>query len=99
MVAIEQNILGENDRYAAANRAAFAARRQFVLNLVSSPGSGKTTLLTSTLQALNGELPLADGHEERLPAYQLYHLLNHLNLFGGGYYMQSEQILLRYAQR
>ncbi len=59
MVAIEQNILGENDRYAAANRAAFAARRQFVLNLVSSPGSGKTTLLTRTLEALNGELPLA----------------------------------------
>ena len=59
MVAIEQNILGENDRYAAANRAAFAARRQFVLNLVSSPGSGKTTLLTRTLEALDGELPLA----------------------------------------
>ncbi len=59
MVRIEQDILGENDRYAAANRAAFAARRQFVLNLVSSPGSGKTTLLTRTLEALNGEVPLA----------------------------------------
>ncbi len=59
MVTIEQNILGENDRYAAANRAAFAARRQFVLNLVSSPGSGKTTLLTRTLEALGGSLPVA----------------------------------------
>ena len=59
MVAIEQDILGENDRYAAANRAAFAARGQFVLNLVSSPGSGKTTLLTRTLEVLNGEMPLA----------------------------------------
>jgi hydrogenase nickel incorporation protein HypB len=59
MVAIEQDILGENDRYAVANRAAFAARGQFVLNLVSSPGSGKTTLLTRTLEVLNGEMPLA----------------------------------------
>jgi hydrogenase nickel incorporation protein HypB len=59
MVTIEQDILGENDRYAAANRAAFAARRQFVLNLVSSPGAGKTTLLIRTLEALLGELPLA----------------------------------------
>ncbi|NCF10008.1 MAG: hydrogenase nickel incorporation protein HypB [Gammaproteobacteria bacterium] len=59
MVAIEQDILSENDRYAVANRAAFAARGQFVLNLVSSPGSGKTTLLTRTLEVLNGEMPLA----------------------------------------
>ena len=42
--------------------------------------------------------PLADGHAERLPMYQLYHLLNHLNLFGGGYYAQSERILRRYAR-
>ncbi len=59
MVAIEQDILSENDRYAVANRAAFAARGQVVLNLVSSPGSGKTTLLTRTLEVLNGEMPLA----------------------------------------
>src|SRR5439155_25515173 len=26
--------------------------------------------------------PLAPGHEERKPLYNLYHLLNHLNLFG-----------------
>ncbi len=41
--------------------------------------------------------PLAPGHEERLPLYQLYHLLNHLNLFGGGYFDQSKRILQRYA--
>jgi fructosamine-3-kinase len=28
---------------------------------------------------------LDPGHEERRPLYQLYHLLNHLNLFGAGY--------------
>ena len=43
-------------------------------------------------------LPLAPGHEERLPIYQLYHVLNHFNLFGGGYYQQSRRILEHYAE-
>jgi fructosamine-3-kinase len=29
--------------------------------------------------------PLADGHGERIPLYQLYPLLVHVNLFGGAY--------------
>lgn len=29
--------------------------------------------------------PLPPGSEERIAIHQLYHLLNHLNLFGGGY--------------
>ena len=29
----------------------------------------------------------------RLPAYQLYHVLNHLNLFGGGYLGQANSLL------
>jgi fructosamine-3-kinase len=29
--------------------------------------------------------PLDDGYDTRRDLYQLYHLLNHLNLFGGGY--------------
>jgi protein-ribulosamine 3-kinase len=29
--------------------------------------------------------PLAPGWREREPLYQLYHLLNHLNLFGESY--------------
>ncbi len=58
MVQIEQDILGKNDRYAAANRKRFAERGMFVLNLVSSPGSGKTTLLTKTIEQLKDELPV-----------------------------------------
>lgn len=42
---------------------------------------------------------LQSGHAERLPLYQLYHLLNHLNLFGSAYYSQCRQILLRFARR
>ena len=37
--------------------------------------------------------PLAPGHRQRLPVYQLYHLLNHLNLFGKAYFAQCRQIL------
>ena len=48
-------------------------------------------------EAYHEEFPLADGHGERLPMYQLYHLLNHLNLFGSGYYAQSERILRSYV--
>jgi fructosamine-3-kinase len=35
--------------------------------------------------AYNEAFPLADGHEERVPLYQLYPLLAHVCLFGGAY--------------
>jgi hydrogenase nickel incorporation protein HypB len=57
LVRIEEDILGKNNRYAAANRRWFAEHAILVLNLVSSPGSGKTTLLTRTLGDLKGDLP------------------------------------------
>jgi fructosamine-3-kinase len=37
--------------------------------------------------------PLADGHEERVLLHQLYPLLVHLNLFGGGYLGSVERVL------
>lgn len=36
---------------------------------------------------------LSDGWEERNKIYQLYHILNHLNLFGKGYWPQIIEIL------
>ena len=39
--------------------------------------------------AYKASWPMADGHEERLKLYQLYHVLNHLNLFGRGYLGQA----------
>jgi fructosamine-3-kinase len=44
------------------------------------------------------EWPLPAGHQRRLELYNLYHLLNHANLFGGAYWQQSAasiQSLLR----
>ena len=37
--------------------------------------------------------PLAAGHRERVPLYNLYHLLNHANLFGGSYGQQARQLI------
>lgn len=41
--------------------------------------------------------PLDAGWRERLPIYNLYHLLNHLNLFGAGYHGQVMAVLRRYV--
>lgn len=35
--------------------------------------------------AYQAHRPLEPGFHQRVPIYNLYHLLNHLNLFGGGY--------------
>jgi len=59
MVQIEEDILGKNNQYAAANRRLFGEQGILALNLVSSPGSGKTTLLARTIDDLKGRLKLA----------------------------------------
>ncbi len=43
--------------------------------------------------AYNEVLPLEAGYEKRKHLYNLYHLLNHLNLFGGGYLGQVKSTL------
>ena len=40
--------------------------------------------------------PRAPGHEERVPLYQLYPLLAHVCLFGGGYAGAVDAALRRY---
>ena len=42
----------------------------------------------------SGIWPLSPGHERRVPLYNLYHLLNHANLFGGGYGAQARSGVL-----
>ncbi len=38
-------------------------------------------------------LPLASGYVQRRTLYNLYHVINHLNLFGGGYRTQAEHMI------
>ena len=56
-IKLEADVLGENKRIAAANRAHFAAHGVTAYNLVSSPGSGKTTLLCATIDYLKRHAP------------------------------------------
>ena len=44
------------------------------------------------------EFPLPDGYDYRENIYKLYHVMNHLNLFGGGYYHQTISLLNFYRK-
>ena len=48
-------------------------------------------------QAYEAASPIAANYSERFDIYNLYHLLNHLNLFGRGYHAQVLGIITRYA--
>lgn len=44
-------------------------------------------------QAYRAEYPLDQGYETRKTLYNLYHVLNHLNLFGGSYLAQAQRMI------
>lgn len=50
---------------------------------------------SAVFEAYDEAHPLADGHEDRVPLYQLYPLMVHVNLFGGGYVGSVERALAR----
>ncbi|PZO37311.1 MAG: hypothetical protein DCF19_19220 [Pseudanabaena frigida] len=44
-------------------------------------------------RAYNAAYPLDAGYKERKTLYNLYHILNHFNLFGGGYGSQASRMI------
>ena len=50
----------------------------------------------SFYNSYNEEYPLEEGWEYRENIYMLYHVLNHLNIFGRGYYSQALQLMKFY---
>ena len=42
------------------------------------------------------EYPLPAGWEHRSDIYKLYHIMNHLNIFGTGYYSQVIRLINSY---
>jgi fructosamine-3-kinase len=44
-------------------------------------------------EGYRAEWPLDAGYEQRKEIYNLYHILNHFNLFGGSYRAQAEQMM------
>lgn len=97
VVAVEQDVLRENDVMAARNRGYFEARNILALNLVSSPGSGKTTLLERTLRDLGEEMDfyVIEGDQqttndaERIAALQVP--VRQINT-GKGCHLESDMI-------
>ena len=73
--------------------AVYYGHREADLAMTSLFGGFSNTFYS----AYKSAYPMAPGYAEREPLYQLYHLLNHLNLFGTGYYGQVISILRRYA--
>lgn len=49
--------------------------------------------------AYRAEYPLDPGYDARRPFYNLYHLLNHHHLFGGGYGAQAERVMKTLLER
>ena len=47
----------------------------------------------SFYEAYEEAWPMAPGHKERVRLYQLYHMLNHLNLFGSGYLGRAQELI------
>ena len=44
-------------------------------------------------QGYESEFPIPKGYSQRKVLYNLYHILNHYNLFGGGYQSQAQQMI------
>jgi len=44
-------------------------------------------------EAYEASAPLSPGHRERCDLYQLYHVLNHLNLFGSAYLGRAQHLI------
>jgi hydrogenase nickel incorporation protein HypB len=51
-IKIYKDLMGENEKWAAATRQVLAERRLAMINLIGSPGSGKTALIESTARHL-----------------------------------------------
>ena len=47
-------------------------------------------------QSYQRKKPLPEGYDYRENIYMLYHVLNHLNLFGSSYYAQAVRLVWSY---
>ena len=82
----------------SGNAAADPEGRPVVFDPASYYGDRETDLAMSELfggfppdflAAYDAAWPVDSGYARRRPLYQLYHVLNHYNLFGGGYLSQA----------
>jgi fructosamine-3-kinase len=88
------NVLaGADGRAWLIDPAAYGGHREVDLAMLRLFGSPSTRLF----DAYDEAAPLADGHEDRVGLWQLFPLLVHAVLFGGGYGRSAEATARRYA--
>jgi fructosamine-3-kinase len=87
------NVVHGRDGPALIDPAVYAGDRELDLAMMSLFGG----FSDGVLEAYDELLPRRPGHEDRLPLYQLYPLLVHVCLFGGGYAGRVREILRRYV--
>jgi protein-ribulosamine 3-kinase len=73
--------------------AVYYADRESELGMMTLFGGFSTRVFDAYEEAF----PLEPGWRDRNGLYQLYHLMNHLNLFGGGYLSQVMRVVGRFA--
>lgn len=56
LIEVKEEIHADNDRVARELRTRLAAKKTFLMNLMSSPGAGKTRTILSTIEALRNQL-------------------------------------------
>ena len=89
------NVLwGQEGRVWLIDPAAYGGHRELDLAMLALFGLPH---LPRVVEAYHDRSPLAEGWEERLPLHQLFPLLVHAALFGGGYGARAAEAAGRYA--
>lgn len=86
----------------AGNKAYLPGGQPVIFDPASYYGDRETDIAMTELfggfgedfySAYRAHLPLPDGYSLRRDLYNLYHILNHLNLFGAAYLSQAETMI------
>lgn len=85
---------GEDGRAWLIDPAAYVGHAEADLAMTELFGGFAREMYTAYQEVL----PLQQGYEHRRDLYNLYHLLNHLNLFGGSYLLSVRRILDLYCR-
>lgn len=87
-------MIGENGEPVLIDPAVYYGYREADLGMTKLFGGFDSTFYKS----YNETNPLPEGWEYRLDIYKLYHVMNHLNLFGAGYLPQTISIINLYLK-
>ena len=87
------NVLASGGRPFLIDPAVYGGHREIDLAMLRLFGSPSPR----TIAAYEEVAPLSDGHADRVGLYQLFPLLVHAVLFGGGYVAQAEATARRYV--